>query len=92
LTIILCFLFKHLYAKTRIIMDLQYLSDTQGNHTAIVIPIDQWNDITAKHQDLKTLEMPPKNASRFKGLLTNEEANKYHTYLKQARSEWERDI
>jgi len=32
------------------------------------------------------------NAARFKGLLTNEEANKYHAYLKQARSEWSRDI
>lgn len=73
-------------------MDLQYLSDTQGNHTAVVIPIDQWNTIKAKHQDLKILEMPKNNASRFKGLLTTEEANKYHSYLKQARDEWERDI
>jgi hypothetical protein len=32
------------------------------------------------------------NASRFKGLLTNEEAEKYHQYIKQARSEWDRDI
>jgi prephenate dehydrogenase len=73
-------------------MDLQYLSDTQGKHTAIVIPIDQWNDMTAKHQDLKALETPKNDASRFKGLLTNEEAEKYHSYIKQARSEWERDI
>lgn len=32
------------------------------------------------------------NAARFKGLLTNEEADKYHAYLKQARSEWDRDL
>lgn len=32
------------------------------------------------------------NAGRFKGLLTNEEADKYHAYLKQARSEWDRDL
>ena len=75
-----------------IIMDLQYLSNTQGKHTAVVIPIDEWNNITAKHQDLKDLEIPKSNASRFKGLLTREEADKYHSYLKQARSEWERDI
>jgi hypothetical protein len=73
-------------------MDLQYISDTQGRHTAVVIPIEEWNNITAKHQDLKILERPENNASRFKGLLTNEEASKFHTYLKQARSEWERDI
>jgi len=32
------------------------------------------------------------NSARFKGLLTNEEADKYHHYLKQARNEWNRDI
>jgi hypothetical protein len=32
------------------------------------------------------------NAARFKGLLTDEEAEKYHHYLKQARNEWDRDI
>jgi hypothetical protein len=32
------------------------------------------------------------NAARFKGLLTNEEADKYNSYLKQARSEWDRDL
>ena len=31
-------------------------------------------------------------ASRFKGLLTNEEADKYHQYLQKARQEWERNI
>ena len=73
-------------------MDLQYISDTQGRHTAVVIPIEDWNTLTTKHQDLKVLEKPKNNAARFKGLLTNEEAMSYHTYLKQARSEWERDI
>ena len=32
------------------------------------------------------------NAARFKVLLTKEEAGKFHAYLKQARSEWERII
>ena len=31
-------------------------------------------------------------AARFKGLLTSEDADNYHTYLKQVRSEWDRDI
>ena len=73
-------------------MDLQYISDTQGNHTAVIIPIEKWNNLTAKHQDLKMMELPKNNASRFKNLLTNEEADKYHTYLKNARNQWERDI
>jgi hypothetical protein len=32
------------------------------------------------------------NFARFKGLLTSEEADKYHDYLKQARNQWNRDI
>ena len=45
-------------------------------------------------KDELTDEKTPKrnNAARFKGLLTKEDAEKYHQYLKQARSEWERDI
>jgi hypothetical protein len=77
-------------------MELQYISDSSGNHTAVIIPINEWDSILAKHTDLKELaeEKNPKtnDASRFKGLLTNEEAEKYHKYLKKARSEWDRDI
>ena len=77
-------------------MDLQYISDTQGRHTAVVIPIEEWNNITAKHEDLKILErvadVSTKNAARFKGILNNEEADKYTAYLNQARNEWQRDI
>ncbi len=73
-------------------MELQYLSDIRGNHTAVVIPIDDWNNLTETYQGLKTLEKQKNGASRFKGLLTNEEADKYHLYLQQARSEWDRDI
>lgn len=32
------------------------------------------------------------NSARFKGLLTNVEAEKFHTYLKQTRSEWDRNL
>ena len=59
-------------------MDLQYISDAQGRHTAIIIPIEEWNRMIAKHEDLKPLEEPNTNAShssanaaRFKGLITN---------------------
>ena len=33
-----------------------------------------------------------RNASRFKGLLTDSEADKYHQYLQKARQEWDRNI
>ncbi len=77
-------------------MELQYISDISGNHTAVVIPIEDWNNITAKHEDLKELAEEKKtssnNAARFKGLLTEEEADKYHKYLKKVRKEWDRNI
>jgi chloramphenicol O-acetyltransferase len=33
-----------------------------------------------------------RNAARFKGLLTEQEAEKYHNYLQTARQEWDRNI
>jgi hypothetical protein len=66
-------------------MELQYISDDAGNHTAVIIPIAEWNNLAAKHEDLKELAEKKKtrsnNAARFKGLLTHEEAEKYHQYL-----------
>ena len=32
------------------------------------------------------------NAAQYKGLFTKEEGEKYRQYLKQVRSEWDRDI
>jgi len=32
------------------------------------------------------------NASRFKGLLTSDEADKFQQHIKQARNQWDRDI
>jgi hypothetical protein len=46
-------------------MDLQYLSDTQGRHTAIVIPIEDWNNLTQTYQGLKALEEPVKKCCSF---------------------------
>ncbi len=43
----------------------------------------------------EVIEQTAKNindASRYKGLLTDAEANKFDTYLKKARSEWDRDL
>ena len=37
-------------------MDLQYISDADGRHTAVVIPIEDWKDLTMKHEDLRNLE------------------------------------
>lgn len=79
-------------------MELQYISDNAGNHTAVIIPIAEWNNITDKHQDLKDLtnatekKSTGKKPSDFAGTLSTEEAEKLHKYLKQARNEWERNF
>jgi hypothetical protein len=39
-----------------------------------------------------TFRKANKDITRFKGLLTDEEADKYHQYLQKARQEWDRDI
>ena len=46
-------------------------------------------------EEIEKIEDKPvkiNNAARFKGLLTSKEADDFHIYLKQARSEWDRDI
>lgn len=33
-------------------MSLQYISDVEGNKTAVVIPIDEWNEMKNKYPDI----------------------------------------
>jgi len=79
-------------------MELQYISDSSGKHTAVIIPITEWNDITAKHEDLKELTAEPeqnrtkKKPSDFIGTMSNEEAEKFRKYVEESRNEWERNF
>ena len=38
----------------------QYIHDTNGNTTAIIIPIDTWEKIKSKHQDIEEIESEEK--------------------------------
>ena len=73
-------------------MNLQYISDARGRHTAVVIPIEEWNNITAKHEDLKELEKPKMKPSDFRGAISKETAEAMIQYVEQSRNEWDRDI
>lgn len=33
-------------------MSLQYISDIEGNKTAVVIPIDEWNELKTKYPEI----------------------------------------
>ena len=39
-----------------------------------------------------TVNVHKRNAARFKGIFTSEEADNYHQYLQKARQEWDRNI
>jgi hypothetical protein len=73
-------------------MSLQYVSDNEGNHTAVLIPIAEWELITRKHEDLKLLEKPKAigkiKPSDFFGILPKDIADQMQDYIKQSRNEW----
>jgi hypothetical protein len=69
-------------------MELQYLSDTRGNHTAVVIPIADWNNLTETYQGLKTLEKPKQKLSeKYAGKLPADIADELQNYVTQGRAE-----
>lgn len=74
-------------------MSLQYISDNEGNHTAVLIPISEWELITSKHQDLKLMEKPSSTnnvkPSDFAGTLPKDVAERMKEYVKRSRDEWQ---
>lgn len=78
-------------------MSLQYLTDYTGRHTAVVIPIDEWEGIVNRHADLKTLEQPTEQPSSskkytmgdFAGTLSKEAGEALQKYVQQSRDEWD---
>lgn len=81
-------------------MRLQYLSDYTGKHTAVVIPIIEWEAIISKHSDLKSLEQEPSKdisvkkytMGDFKGILSSESADELLKHVEQSRNEWDRNF
>jgi hypothetical protein len=75
-------------------MDLQYVTDSEGKHTAVLIPIEEWNYITTKHEDLKALEKPKpsvikkKLSEKYAGKLPADVAEELQNYVDQSRNEW----
>lgn len=80
-------------------MYLQYVSDPSGKPTAVLIPIQEWNEILESHQDLKeviaataTTEKQRLPMSAFRGILTKERGEDLQQYVEQSRKEWDRNI
>jgi hypothetical protein len=74
-------------------MPLQYITDATGTHTAVLIPINEWELLTRKYKDLKTLETPsetPKTKlSDLAGKLSYETAETMLSYVAESRTEWD---
>jgi hypothetical protein len=77
-------------------MPLQYITDTSGTQIAIMIPIDEWKQITLKHQDLKELETvekkPKRKLSELAGKLSAKTAEAMHKYVDESRGDWDKRI
>lgn len=75
-------------------MPLQYISDNEGNHTAVLIPITEWELLTRKHADLKKMEQPKNNAptkkaSEYAGTMPAEIAKAFSKHIEDDRNQWE---
>lgn len=80
---------------------LQYISDYTGKHTAVVIPISEWEIIVRKYADLKLLEqesskdktLPGKySMGDFAGILAADRADALLKHVEQSRNEWNKDF
>ncbi len=74
-------------------MRLQVIQDAYGQNTGIFIPINDWNTIVKKHEDLKILvNINPalkKKLSELAGKLSHETAEAMQKYVAESRNEWD---
>jgi hypothetical protein len=74
-------------------MPLQYITDAAGERTAVLIPINEWELITRKHEDLKSLETRAAKhkvkLSDLAGKLSYKTAEAMLNYVEEGRNEWE---
>jgi hypothetical protein len=74
-------------------MPLQYITDASGINTAVLIPINEWELLTRKHEDLKNMgkkqEGTKQRLSQLAGKLSNSTADEMLNYVSNSRNEWE---
>lgn len=74
-------------------MSLQVIQDGFGQNTGIFVPINDWNTIIQKHEDLKALvniePVAKKKLSELAGKLSQETAQAMQKYVAESRNEWE---
>jgi hypothetical protein len=73
-------------------MRLQLIKDGYGQNTGVFVPINDWNTIVQKHEDLKALvniELPKNKLSELAGKLSHETAEAMQKQVAESRNEWE---
>ncbi len=74
-------------------MRLQVIQDGQGKAAGVFVPMNDWNTIVLKHEDLKALvkldDSPKTKLSELAGKLSGETAEAMNTYVEAGRNEWE---
>lgn len=74
-------------------MSLQYITDAKGIHTAVLIPIQEWEILKNRYSDLAELEKnnnkPPLKLSELAGKLSYETAEEMLNYVAESRKEWD---
>jgi len=74
-------------------MSLQIIQDGYGKDTGVFVPINDWNEIVKKHEDLKALvnlsPIIPKRLSDLAGKWAAETAEAMQKHVEQSRIEWE---
>jgi hypothetical protein len=74
-------------------MGLQTIKGSDGENIGVFVPIDDWNEIVKKHEDLKdlvnlTLVSKVKLSDLF-GKLSDETAEAMRKEIEESRNEWE---
>ena len=74
-------------------MRLQIIQDEQGKNTGVFVPMNDWNTIVQKHEDLKSLvniePTPRRKLSELAGKLSLETAEAMQKYVAESRNEWD---
>lgn len=79
-------------------MPMQYIKDNKGKTTAVIIPIEEWKELTSRHEDLIQLEQKAVattekkiKPSDFAGILSEDAYQSITQHIKKERDEWDRD-
>lgn len=74
-------------------MSLQIIKDGYGKDTGVFVPINDWEIIIQKYEDLKALvdidPSPPKKLSELAGKLSHQTAKEMQKFVTESRTEWE---